>query len=61
MEGIKTGVVPLILTVAPSGGADPGTLPWRKPTVVKTALPMPIALMIPAAAMMTEVKFVGVI
>lgn len=29
--------------------------------MVKTALPMPIALIIPAAAMMTEVKFVGVI
>ena len=61
MEGAKTSLVPLILTVAPSGGADPGTLAWRKPTVVKTALPMPIALMIPAAAMMTKVKFVGIV
>jgi hypothetical protein len=59
VDGATIGLVPLILTVDPSGGAESGMLPWRKPTVVKIALPIPIALTIPAAAMMTEVLLIS--
>jgi hypothetical protein len=54
VKGVMVGFVPLILTVEPSGGAVPAMLDWRKPTVVKIALPIPIALTI-AVAMMNEV------
>jgi hypothetical protein len=49
VKSVKIGPVPLILTIEPSGGADPAMLDWRKPTVVRIALPMPIALTIPVA------------
>lgn len=62
------GLVPLILTVDPSGGADAAMLAWRKPTVVKRALPTPIASTtvsavspVSAVAMMTEVQIVSVV
>jgi hypothetical protein len=53
VNGVTVGLVPLILTVEPSGGAVPAMLDWRKPTVVKIALPIPIALTI-AVAMVNE-------